>query len=197
MSFRDLVLEYKNKTEGSKNIFKETDDYFVNEYFKNNKRFLIPPVLPNPGEIYYFNYSTDSKITKDRKFINRLPVVLCTDFFESNNFRILKGIDLITVPPKYRMEILSKVYDTFINSTGDMESIDNQKISINLKDDILSKLLPGTGYKNSLFGFKTNFIKNIGVIKYSDWDKLPYLTVNMLEGLRIQGIYSEYESKLK
>ena len=197
MSFRDLVLEYKDKTEGSKNIFKETDDYFVNEYFKNNKKFLNPPISPNPGEIYYFSYITDSEITKDRKFINRLPVVLCTDFFEANNFKILKGIDLITVPAKYRMEILSKVYDTFLNPMGDIASINDQKISINLKDDILSKLLAGTGYRNALFGFKTNFIRNAGSIKYSDWNKLPYLTVNMLEGLRIQGIYSEYESKLK
>lgn len=197
MSFRDLVLEYKDKTEGSKNIFSETDNYFANGYFKNDKNFLAPPVSPNPGEIYYFSYLTDSKISKGRKFINRLPIVLCTDFFESNNFKILKGIDLITTPPKYRMEILSRVYDNLLNPIDNIESIDNKKINANLNDDNLDKLLSGTGYRNSLFGFKANFIRNMGTVKYSDWNKLPYLRINMLEGLKIQGIYSEYESKLK
>ena len=66
-----------------------------------------------------------------------------------------------------------------------------------LKDPELNKILEGTGYKSSLFGFKTSFIKNAGSIIYKDWSRLPYLSVNLIEGLRLSGIYSEYESKLK
>lgn len=192
MSFNDLVLEYKDKSDPSKSIFKETDEYFLREYFKNQKSFLNQPISPISGEIYYFNYTTDSKLGKDRNFINRFPVILCTDFFRKNDTGIIKGIDLITVPQKYRVEILSRIYDNF---TQDIER--KEKSPINLKDDVLEKLLANTGYKYSVFGFKSNFIKNMGVIKSKDWSKLPYLTVNLLEGLRIQGIYSEYESKLK
>ena len=64
MSFKDLVLEYRDKIGEDKNIFKETDEYFLKEYFKNDKKFLSQPISIIPGKIYYFNYSTDSKITK-------------------------------------------------------------------------------------------------------------------------------------
>ncbi len=191
MSFKDLVLEYKDKADPTKSIFKETDEYFLKEYFKNRESFLSPPISPISGEIYYFNYTTDSKLSKDRSFINRFPVVLCTDFFRKEDTSIFKGIDLITVPQKYRVEILARVYDNF------SQALDNNKSPINLKDDVLEKILVSTGYKYSVFGFKSNFIKNMGMIKTKDWSKLPYLTINLLEGLRIQGIYSEYESKLK
>ena len=196
MSFKDLVLEYKEKSDPTRSIFKETDEYFLKNNFKNNQSFLTQPINPISGEIYYFNYSTDSKISKERKFIDRFPVVLCTDFFLKDSVSIIKGIDLVTVPPKYRMEILSRIYDNFAKDIEN-NSTSTAKTPLNLKDDILDKLLVNTGYKYSVFGFKSNFIKNIGIIKPKDWSKLPYLTINVLEGLRIQGIYNEYESKLK
>jgi hypothetical protein len=200
MSFKDSSIEYRDNVGSSGNVFKATDSYFVNGYFKNDKSFLKPPISIIPGRIYFFNYSTDSKIDKARKFINRFPVVLCTDFFESGGFKILKGIDIVTTPMRYRMEILSRIYDNFNQTiiSNDIAESDGGNISpLNLKDLELDKILRGTGYKTSLFGFKTNFMKNIGSIKSKDWIKLPYLSVNLVEGLNISGIYSEYESKLK
>ena len=200
MSFKDLVLEYRDKIGEDKNIFKETDEYFLKEYFKNDKKFLSQPISIIPGKIYYFNYSTDSKITKERKFIDRFPVILCTDFFESGGFKIIKGIDLVTTPMKYRIEIMSRISDSFEQTIKDndiSESKGGIPSPLNLKDPELNKILEGTGYKSSLFGFKTSFIKNAGSIIYKDWSRLPYLSVNLIEGLRLSGIYSEYESKLK
>lgn len=200
MSFKDLVLEYRDKIGEDKNIFKETDEYFLKEYFKNDKKFLSQPISIIPGKIYYFNYSTDSKITKERKFIDRFPVILCTDFFESSGFKIIKGIDLVTTPMKYRIEIMSRISDSFEQTIKDndiSESKGGIPSPLNLKDPELNKILEGTGYKSSLFGFKTSFIKNAGSIIYKDWSRLPYLSVNLIEGLRLSGIYSEYESKLK
>jgi hypothetical protein len=200
MSFKDLVLEYRDKIGEDKNNFKETDEYFLKEYFKNDKKFLSQPISIIPGKIYYFNYSTDSKITKERKFIDRFPVILCTDFFESGGFKIIKGIDLVTTPMKYRIEIMSRISDSFEQTIKDndiSESKGGIPSPLNLKDPELNKILEGTGYKSSLFGFKTSFIKNAGSIIYKDWSRLPYLSVNLIEGLRLSGIYSEYESKLK
>ena len=67
MSFKELVLEYRNNIKGGKDIFKQTDEYFLKDYFKNNKRFMTQPISIIPGKIYYFNYLTDSKINKERK----------------------------------------------------------------------------------------------------------------------------------
>jgi hypothetical protein len=98
------------------------------------------------------------------------------------------------------MEIISRIFDSFeqtIKDNGISESEGGIASPLNLKDSELNKILGDTGYKSSLFGFKTSFIKNAGSIIYKDWSKLPYLTVNLVEGLNISGIYSEYESKLK
>ena len=59
MSFKELVLEYRNNIKGGKDIFKQTDEYFLKDYFKNNKRFMTQPISIIPGKIYYFNYLTD------------------------------------------------------------------------------------------------------------------------------------------
>ena len=200
MSFKELILEYRNNIKGGKDIFKQTDEYFLKDYFKNNKRFMTPPISIIPGKIYYFNYLTDSKISKERKFIDRFPVILCTDFFESGGFKIMKGIDLVTTPTKYRIEIISTISDLFEQTLKDnaiSESKGGIPSPLNLKDTELNKILKGTGYKSSLFGFKTSFMKNMGSIVYKDWIRIPYLTVNLIEGLKLSGIYSEYESKLK
>ena len=112
----------------------------------------------------------------------------------------MKGIDLVTTPTKYRIEIISIISDLFEQTLKDndiSESKGGIPSPLNLKDPELNKILKGTGYKSSLFGFKTSFMKNMGSIVYEDWIRIPYLTVNLIEGLKLSGIYSEYESKLK
>ena len=74
--YNDLVLEYKNDPKNTGNIYNITNDFFIGKYFKNgnpNKKFKPPFV---PGEIYSFNYQTDSKITEKRPFIDRMPLVI-------------------------------------------------------------------------------------------------------------------------
>jgi hypothetical protein len=198
--YRDLVLEYKDDPENKGDIFSITDELFLNKYFKNAspEKIFYPPFVP--GEIYTFNYQTDAKISEDRPFIDRMPLVLCTNVFDTKESgTIVKGIDLITVPHRIRIDIIGKIYDTFTGQIKDNEESYDKggvKSPVNLKDSNLAILLKNTGYRNALFGFKYKFIREPKVISVSDWVKIPYLRVNSIEGLPIQGIYKEYQSKL-
>jgi hypothetical protein len=122
--YRDLVLKYKNSKDVKGNIFQNTDSIFSSKYFSGGKpsKKFSPPFVP--GEIYSFQYNTDTKISKDRKFIDRNPIVLCTDAFQTSSGTVLKGIDLITVPNLVRVDIIGRIYDSNIDSIrGNDESL--------------------------------------------------------------------------
>jgi hypothetical protein len=198
--YNDLVLQYKESLNKSDDIFSATDDFFLKKYFKNEsgERKFTPPFVP--GEIYTFLYQTDSEVNEKRPFIDRMPLIICTDTFNTKESgTIIKGIDLITVPPRIRIDIIGKIYDNFseqIKSNDSSYTKGGAKSPINLKDSVLKVLLNNTGYVNSIFGFKYKFIRSPKAIFSDDWAKIPYLRVNFIEGLPIQSIYKEYQSKL-
>lgn len=198
--FSNQVLEYKNSIEAGSNITTETNEYFKKEYFNSSKakRKFSPPFLP--GEIYFFRYVTDSKPTESRPFIDRFPLLICTDVFSTEKAgTVVKGIDLIVVPPRNRIDILGKIYDIYkdqIEQNDRSYEKGSAKSPINLQDSVLNVLLRGTGFKQAVFGFKYKFIRNPGVIGSEDWKKIPYMSINSLEGSSAQGIYIDYQTKL-
>jgi len=200
MTYSELVLEYKKEFPSIADLVKNTDDIFSKKYFlggKSEKKFS-PPFIP--GEIYSFPYSTDSEITEKRKFIDRNPIVLCTDSYQTKeNGVILSGIDLIVTPPEYRLKILGKIYDSFgslIEKNQNHYTKGGAITPLPLTNQNLKKILLGTGYESAVFGFKTSFIREISILDLGDWYKLPYLRKSQVEGLDIAGIYKEYQSKL-
>ena len=200
MTYSELVLEYKKEFPSIADLVRNTDDIFSEKYFeggKSEKKFS-PPFIP--GEIYSFPYSTDSEVTGKRKFIDRNPIVLCTDSYQTKeNGVILSGIDLIVTPPEYRLKILGKRYDSFgtlIEKNQDHYTKGGAITPLPLTNINLKKMLLGTGYEASVFGFKTTFIREISILDLADWYKIPYLRKSQVEGLDIAGIYKEYQSKL-
>jgi hypothetical protein len=198
--YSESVLEYKNSFKNLADLVSNTDKLFKEKYFPqgSSRKKFTPPFIP--GQIYSFYYSTESKLGKDRLFINRNPIVLCTDVFKNQDYgTILKGIDIITIPPAYRVQIIAKIFDSFSNTIEKNDSSYDKggKIEpILLKDTFLERALSGTGYKKSLFGFKASFMEKIKILDLDDWYKLPYLKESLIEGLDTEGIYKEYKSKL-
>lgn len=189
-SFSQQVLEYKNSYKNLQEVINETNLFFDSNYFPGakNKFKFNPPFIP--GQIYSFAYKTPSIVSETRKFINRNPIVLCTDSFQNKDMGlIMKGIDLITVPPDVRVIILERIYDQF------GLTLESGSKPLPLTDDNLKKLLSDTGFNKSLFGFKTNYFGEIYTIKIEDWRKIAYLSKSFVEGLNLQGIYTEYKSK--
>ena len=198
--YSDLVLTYKNSIEAGKDIFTETNLYFNNTYFYSNKELLkfSPPFIP--GTIYSFDYLTDTKIDENRKFIDRRPLILCTSIYENPSAgTIVEGIDLITVPHRLRVDVIGRIYDQFysqIESNYKSFETGGGISPVNLKKPVLESLLKNTGYSFSLFGFKYRFMRNPRIISSKDWSKIPYLSTCNIEGLGLQMIYKEYQSKL-
>ena len=200
MKYSEEVLNYKKEYKSISELVENTDNLFASKYFPGgsaNKKFSPPFV---PGEIYSFSYNTDSKISEKRTFINRNPIVLCIDSYKNEKYgMILKGMDLLTIPPDIRLEILSRIYDSFTQSIEKNDkaySTGAKPSPIPMSEKNMESLLSGTGYKNSVFGVKVNFIRNPFVLDLDDWFKLPYLKKSMIEGSDLQGIYNEYRSKL-
>jgi hypothetical protein len=199
-NYQDLSLEYKNSFKNTFDLVKETNNFFKKKYFypdsKGDSNFSRPFI---PGQIYSFYYPTDSEIKEKRKFINRNPIVICINNFTNKEEPILRGIDLITMPPKYRIPVLSKIYDNFYNTLKEnQKKYENKGVltKLPLEESSLERLLSNSGYKKSLFGFKFKFIRNTKPLSLEDWFKLPYLGESLIEGIKPQEIYSEYESKL-
>jgi hypothetical protein len=199
-NYQDLSLEYKNSFKSTFDLVKETNNFFKKNYFypdnKGDSNFSKPFI---PGQIYSFYYPTDSEIKEKRKFINRNPIVICTSIFSNKEEPILKGIDLIVTPPKYRVTILSKIYDNFYNTIKENQKKYEKKgllTKLPLDENSLERLLSNSGYKKSFFGFKIKFIRNIKPLNLDDWFKIPYLGESLIEGIKTPEIYREYESKL-
>jgi hypothetical protein len=190
IKFSQKVLEYKNSYRSLPEVINETNSFFDENYFPGAKiktKFNLPFV---PGQIYSFAYKTPSLLSKSRKFINRNPVVLCTDSFQNKEMGlIMKGIDLITVPPDIRVIILERIYDKFFSL------IESGSKPIPVTEDNLKNLLSDTSFDKSVFGFKTTYFGEIYRITPEDWYKIPYLSKSFMEGLNLQGIYSLYKSK--
>ena len=61
----------------------------------------------------------------------------------------------------------------------------------------LQILLNGTGYKTAVTGFKRQHLSNVKVLDYTDWVRIPYISISRIRGLPIEQIYTSYRSKLK
>jgi hypothetical protein len=195
ITYSQRVLEYKNSAKNIDELVNKTNSLFEEKYFnpsKSAKSFSLPFI---PGEIYSFYYKTPTKISKDRSFINRNPIVLCTESVKNTEGDlILKGIDLVVVPMDLRVKIIGRIYDNFYSL---IQSNSEGKINpLPLTNSNLKKLLSDTGYENASFGFKTSFFDNITSVSLDDWPYIPYLTKAYIEGMNLKGIYTEYKSKL-
>lgn len=189
--FTGQVLEYKNSFSSISQAVNETNSLFEQKYFQGAKTEIKfqPPFIP--GQIYSFFYKTPSVVDRERKFINRNPLVLCIDSFQNKDSGlILKGIDLIVVPPDFRVKILERIYDNFL------PMLETGITPLPLTSQTLSSLLGDTGYSASVFGFRTSYFGEIYTVDLNDWCKIPYLGKSFVEGLNLQGIYTEYKSKL-
>jgi len=204
MSFLSKIEKYKSGFISESQVVSETDSYFIDSYIKLKNKDFKPEIFSGefiPGKIYLFRYNPDQ--TKERKEgpINRMPIVLVFDVKQTKDLNsILYGVDLIATPPDERIKILNKIYE-YGKETIESNIVASKKSGVqtplNLRGDTIKSLLEGTGYYASFKGFTISSISNPYVIDYSDWEKLPYLSVALLQGSSPNEIYTEYRSKLK
>lgn len=197
--YSEHVLDYKKSFKDIPDIVKNTDTVFRNKYFSEFSDSRITPNFYPPfisGQIYSFRYNTDSKLSDDRNFINRNPILLFIEKIKHPKYgEITRGLDLITVPPMDKIEILSLIFDEFHSLLKrNSDSYEKKGILEPIPKRDIDKILDKTGSKNSIFGFKNVFISDINILSLEDWFKLPYLKFSAIQGLDIQGIYKRYRN---
>lgn len=192
-NFQESIKEYRSGFRTDQECIDSSNAFFNKNYLSPDSRYSSFSLPFVPGKIYSFYYQTPSKITEKRKFINRNPILLFTNYNKTEDGdNILFGLDLSTIPDNIRSLVLQGIWNTF---TKEINS--NQKIPLPLNTENLNGILRGTGYKKSVFGFKYKYFQNIKEVKPEDWFKIPFLELNSFEGLNSFGIYKEYKSKLK
>lgn len=148
-----------------------------------------------PGFIYSAEYLTKSKPSKSHPYINRKPLFLFVKSDKYLNGEILVSMDLNIIPPDIRGAIILKIWNSFSSLLN--ENAKGKTVQI-IPDfyNSLRTILNGTGWQNSLTGFKKEYVRNIKVVDYEDWVRIPYLTDFQIEGQSIPSIYNNYRSKL-
>lgn len=201
MNIKEQIVQYRDEAPSISSLATKTDMHFLGKYgargegssYKYNGTLF-------PGNLYFFSYQTDSKLSDKVQFINRNPLIFYISAERVGQETIVKGIDLTITPPEQRVEIIQRIAEKFQGEIGEGEK-STQKggspVQIRLDSKDLSGLLSGTGYNFSVTGFKMKFMSDIKWIDYSDWSKIPFLKYSLVQGISINEIYSNYRSKLK
>lgn len=195
-SIEDQIKDLRNSFPSISSLSSDSSRFFSDKYgtdksggkIKFEGNFI-------PGLIYSADYFTKSRPSKAHPYINRKPIFLFLRSDKSQDGEILVSLDLNTIPPDFRGGIILKFWNQFspiINENdknGPIQPIPNIYNS-------LRTILNGTGWQNSLTGFKKEYIRNVKVVDYEDWVRIPYLNDFQIEGQSIPSIYNDYRSKL-
>lgn len=201
MDIREQIIKYREEAGSVSALAAKTDVYFLDKYgvrgegssYKYNGTLI-------PGNIYFFTYETDSKLSDKVKFINRSPLIFYISAEKVGQETVIKCIDLTITPPEQRAEIIQRIgqkFQSVIDSGAKSVEKGGNPAEIRLSSKDLSSLLSGTGYNFSVVGLKIGFMSEIKWVDYSDWCKLPFLKYSFIQGTSINEIYSDYRSKLK
>lgn len=189
--FKLRFQEYKDSIKGSNSLYEESFLYWLNNYV-NQKNTLNPSNFLS-GKIYSFEYID---ILEKKKFINKRPIVLFTEFFNTETRASFGGIDLILIPPIKRiflLEVLQSVYQKQIEENIARLERGNILDQFPLKMDykILDSILKDFKWKNAYRAWDLKKIRDIKEIPYEDWTKIVYLHTRSIEGIPIEEIYNK------
>ena len=192
-SFKSIFNEYKQSLSKATSLYEESFLYWVKNYV-NKKENLFNPYNFLPGKIYSYEYVDELK--KDKKFINKRPIVFFIGFTNPNNRYIFSGVDLILIPPLYRLEFLARIYSVYerqIEENIKRVSKGSFKDQIPLKIDyqIMNIIMKDIPFKNAYMMWNIKKIRDVKEIFYEDWTKIVYLHTRSIEGCKIEEIYNK------
>lgn len=197
-TFIDQLGEIKGNTQSVSSLSSEINKYIGEKYSPRGKGGLEDFKSFISGKIYFAEYSTPTKLSDSVKYINRYPMFLFISEEKMGNYTICKVIDLNVIPPDLRGEILMRIFDFYFQKiSGNEKNPNTNQQSLDLDGKSLQILLNGTGYKTAVTGFKRQHLSNVKVLDYTDWVRIPYISISSIRGLPLEQIYTSYRSKLK
>lgn len=190
-AFNIEFQEYKQSVSGLSSLSEDSFTYWVHNFV--NKKEEFNPFNFLIGKIYSFEYM--DKIDKNKKFINKRPVVFFTGFLDNTKLTF-SGIDLILMPPIFRIAFLTRIKSVFQSQieTNIKKIAEGGKLDqIQLKSDYnnLNLIMQGIPFKNPYRSWDIKKVRDIKEISYEDWTKIVYLHTRSIEGDSIEEIYNK------
>jgi hypothetical protein len=190
--FAQQFEDYKLQASGLNSLSEDAFTFWSHNYVNQKSEFNPNEFLT--GKIYSFEYI--DKLEKNKKFINKRPVVFFTGFSNNQDKSNFNGIDLILIPPLIRMVLLTRitsVYSAQIETNIKKEEQGDKKSQIQFKTDyeILDTIFKGIPFKNSYRFWDLKKIRDVKEIPYKEWTRIVYLHTRSIEGSPIEEIYKK------
>jgi hypothetical protein len=190
-TFNQYLGEYRDSLVGTGTSLQEASFLFWLKNFVNQPEPMNPAELIT-GKIYSFEYF--DTLTKEKKFINKRPIVFFTENKKETTRDLIKGIDLILMPPGLRISLLEQIFSVYQEQIKRNMESRNTRDQIPLKTDfsVINEIFYGMPFKNSFRSWDIKKIRDIKEISYENWAKIPYLLTRSIEGMPIEEIYKKY-----
>lgn len=206
--------DFYRKNAGNAKLRNDAYKFFIEKYqmgkpdmdgFKLNERKLFKHGTSNffiPGKIYTFQYDP---LYKDRlDYYDTRPIILCHDTYRAKGTKndIVVGVNLNFLPEKIKAGTLQIFYEQF---KGDIEagikSADKKSVFIStrmitqLKNWLTSVKIFES--KNIHYGFSyrqyiRSRIRLSSLVEYDDWNYIPFIKSQDINGKSLNDIYNEY-----
>lgn len=196
-TFLEQLKQLKEKSQSISALSSEVNAYISKKYGANSKGGDESFKDFVSGKIYFSEYITPTRLSDKVRYINRYPLFLFVSEERIDNETICKVLDLNVIPPEYRGNILTKIFDHYFQKINEnSEDPNSAQQSLGLNGIALQSLLKDTGYQSSVTGFKKKYLINPKVVDYKDWVRIPYISISSIQGLPVEQIYTSYRSKL-
>jgi len=194
MDFKKIYEEALTEAGSIGNLSKKSFDNYGEKYAKvansENTNKLIA------GKLFTFYYN--SKYKQENGFINRRPLLFIVSDKPIQGKRILRGIDLMLLPPMDRLRFIIRFTNIYqkpieINQEKVENDIPNAQMPLLFTEELLETLFGGINYNHSYTGFRMESIQNLKEIPITDWHNMIYLNTKSIEGANIEEIYNKFK----
>jgi hypothetical protein len=190
--FKDQFEDYKLNVSGLSSLAEESFMFWFKNFVNQKGQFNPQNFLP--GKFYSFEYN--DVLEKNKKFINKRPVIFFTGFMNYENKQAFSGMDIILMPPIFRLAFFSRIQSVYQDLIeANMKKIENGegRGQAPLKTDYetLDIIMKGIPYKNTYRVWDLKKVRDIVEIPYEDWTRIVYLHTRSIQGTPIEEIYTK------
>jgi hypothetical protein len=190
--FKTQFEDYKLSVSGLSSLAENSFMYWFKSFVNTKSEFNTSNFLQ--GKVYSFEYN--DQLEKNKKYINRRPVVFFTGFRSYEDKAVFYGIDLILLSPQVRIPFFTRiqsVYQDIIENNQEKINKGELKSQVQLKTDYetLDIILKGINYKHAYKAWDLKKVRDVVEIPYEDWTRIVYLDTRSIQGTPLNEIYKK------
>lgn len=190
--FKTQFEEYQLSISGLSSLAEHSFMYWFKTFVNTKSEFNTYSFLQ--GKVYSFEYN--DQLEKNKKYINKRPVVFFTGFKSSEDRSVFYGIDLILLSPQFRILFFTRIQSVSKDIIENNQKKINQgelKTQVQLRTDYktLDIILKGINYKHAYRVWDLKKVRDVVEIPYNDWTRIVYLDTRSIQGTPLNEIYKK------